>query len=394
MTTRRSRGDGGLHWDEQRQRWIASVTVGYTPAGKRIVKRASGKTKTEAKAKLKEIIRDYEDGLAIAPGNYTVANAVRYWLEHGLSGRSPATVTMYHTYADKHVFPALGARKLRDLSVEDVDRWLASKTDELGTRSLKLIHGILNRSVKSAMRRDMVKRNVVDLCDIPDGRAGRPSKALTLTQALAVLAEAEKSGERIRAYIVLSLLIGARTEELRALLWSHVVAYDAERGAWLPVADAGWDHEEFAIYVWRSVRQKGDTKTVKSRRSLKLPRRCVEALRLLWDMQQAAREKAGERWQDTDLVFCTRTGTPVTAHNVRRDFRKVVEAAGLTGREWSPRELRHSFVSVLSDSGVPIEDISRLVGHSNTVVTETVYRHQIRPVIMQGAAAMDKIFGS
>ncbi|MEU4544874.1 tyrosine-type recombinase/integrase [Nonomuraea dietziae] len=99
------------------------------------------------------------------------------------------------------------------------------------------------------------------------------------------------------------------------------------------------------------------------------------------------------RWQDTKLIFCTRTGTPVTAHNVRRDFRKVVEEAGLTGREWSPRELRHSFVSVLSDSGVPIEDISRLVGHSNTVVTETVYRHQIRPVIMQRAAAMDKIFG-
>ncbi|NBE99504.1 hypothetical protein FE391_38350 [Nonomuraea sp. KC401] len=51
-------------------------------------------------------------------------------------------------------------------------------------------------------------------------------------------------------------------------------------------------------------------------------------------------------------------------------------------------------MSVLSDSGVPIEDISRLVGHSDTVVTETVYRHQIRPVIMLGAAAMDKIFRS
>ncbi|MFI6708503.1 tyrosine-type recombinase/integrase [Nonomuraea sp. NPDC050478] len=120
----------------------------------------------------------------------------------------------------------------------------------------------------------------------------------------------------------------------------------------------------------------------------------MDALRLLKEAQDVAREKAGTRWQDTDLVFCTRTGTPVTAHNVRRDFRKVVVTAGLTERKWSPRELRHSFVSVLSDSGVPIEDISRLVGHSNTVVTETVYRHQIRPVIMQGAAAMDKIFGS
>lgn len=86
--------------------------------------------------------------------------------------------------------------------------------------------------------------------------------------------------------------------------------------------------------------------------------RCVAALRLLKDTQDIAQEKAGERWKVTDLVFCTRTGTPVTAHNVRRDFRKVVEAAGLTGREWPPRELRHSFVSVLSDSGVPIKDIS------------------------------------
>jgi hypothetical protein len=77
MTKRRSQGDGGLHWDESRQRWIASLTVGYTPAGKRIVKKASGKTKTEAKAKLKEIIRDYEDGLASGPANYTVADAVR-----------------------------------------------------------------------------------------------------------------------------------------------------------------------------------------------------------------------------------------------------------------------------------------------------------------------------
>ncbi|MBO3747974.1 tyrosine-type recombinase/integrase [Streptosporangiaceae bacterium NEAU-GS5] len=125
----------------------------------------------------------------------------------------------------------------------------------------------------------------------------------------------------------------------------------------------------------------------------RLPRSLLDQ-ELLREVHEVAQEKAGQRWQDTDLVFCTRTGTPVTAHNIRRDFRKVVQAAGLTGHDWSPRELRHSFVSVLSDSGMPVEDISRLVGHSNTVVTETVYRHEIRPVILQGAAAMDKIFGS
>jgi len=50
-------------------------------------------------------------------------------------------------------------------------------------------------------------------------------------------------------------------------------------------------------------------------------------------------------------------------------------------------------VSLLSDSGVPLEEISRLVGHSGTSVTELVYRHQIRPVIQTGATAMDALFG-
>ena len=56
------------------------------------------------------------------------------------------------------------------------------------------------------------------------------------------------------------------------------------------------------------------------------------------------------------------------------------------------RELRHSFVSLLSDAGVPIEQISRLVGHSGTTTTETIYHKQIRPVLVQGTDVMDAIF--
>ena len=72
----------------------------------------------------------------------------------------------------------------------------------------------------------------------------------------------------------------------------------------------------------------------------------------------------------------------------------MVEAAGLDPGDWTPRELRHSFVSLLSDAGVPIEHISLLVGHSGTTTTETIYRKQIRPVIVQGADAMDRIFAA
>lgn len=373
MAARRSRGDGGLSWDNTRQRWIASLTVGYTPDGKRIVKRGSGKTKTEAQRKLREIVRDYEDGQITDGYGYTVAQAVRDWLAFGLSGRDEGTLTKCTILANTHVIPALGARKLRELSADDVDRWLADKAQVLSTRSLREVRSVLKRAITRAQARDKVKRNVVLLCDIPQGQFGRPSKSLTFEQAEALLAAAD--GTSLHAYIVVSLLTGARTEELRALTWSHV---DLEAGT--PF-----------IMVWRSVRASGETKTRKSRRTLKLAQRCVDVLREHRVQQGRIRQQAA-RWQDNDLVFPSLVGTPADASHIRRSFRKVTEAAGLNPADWTPRELRHSFVSLLSDAGVPIEQISRLVGHSGTTTTETIYRKQIRPVIAEGAEVMDMIF--
>jgi site-specific recombinase XerD len=55
--------------------------------------------------------------------------------------------------------------------------------------------------------------------------------------------------------------------------------------------------------------------------------------------------------------------------------------------------MRHSFVSLLSADGVPIEHIARLIGHAGgSAATEKVYRRQIRPVMQEGAAIMDRIF--
>ena len=108
MTSRRSRGEGGLHWSEGRNRWIVSVTTGFDARGKRIVRQRSAKTKTAGKDLLKEMLRDLDDGLTIAPHNYTVAEAVRYWLEFGLSGRSARTADNYRFLAEGHVIPPLG----------------------------------------------------------------------------------------------------------------------------------------------------------------------------------------------------------------------------------------------------------------------------------------------
>jgi integrase len=47
----------------------------------------------------------------------------------------------------------------------------------------------------------------------------------------------------------------------------------------------------------------------------------------------------------------------------------------------------------MPDSGVPVEEIARLAGHTSTRTTEIVYRHQLRPVMEKGAQAMDQLFG-
>ena len=87
------------------------------------------------------------------------------------------------------------------------------RAEELSTRSLRLIHQIVERAIRQAQARDKVRRTVASLVDIPEGGEGRPSKAMTLGQAVALLETVETGTHRLTAYVVLSLLAGVRTEE-------------------------------------------------------------------------------------------------------------------------------------------------------------------------------------
>lgn len=82
----------------------------------------------------------------------------------------------------------------------------------------------------------------------------------------------------------------------------------------------------------------------------------------------ALRQLQEAEGRTTGPVFATRDAVDLDAANVRRKFRAAVKAAGITG-SWSPRELRHTFVSLMSDSGVPVEEIARLAGHANSRTT-------------------------
>jgi site-specific recombinase XerD len=88
----------------------------------------------------------------------------------------------------------------------------------------------------------------------------------------------------------------------------------------------------------------------------------VEALRKHRKRPAAEQLQSGGKWQDHDLVFCREDGTPLDRWQVRCEFGVITKEAG--GEAWAPREPRHSFVSILSASGVRIEDISDLMGQA------------------------------
>ncbi len=77
-------------------------------------------------------------------------------------------------------------------------------------------------------------------------------------------------------------------------------------------------------------------------------------------------------------MFTTSVGTGYESHNLRRDFRRVTAAAGL-GARWVPKELRTSFVSMMSYQGVPVEEIARLAGHASSRTTEVIYHFSGAP---------------
>src|SRR5579859_5191270 len=353
MTTRCRHGEDGISFehrgpcrDPHRHRgcpglWRGEFTTGYTGDGKRTRRKVSGTTKAAVIDKLRDLHHQLDQGTTPKPGytHYTVRQAAEDWLAHGLDGRSPKTVTKNQNMLEP-ILTVIGARKLRDLTAADVRQALAAMAARYSTAAVSMGHLALKRAIRHAEANDLVSRNVAALADTPKGQDGRPSRSLTLDQAIAVITAARalpvmelrpglkdvrRPAELMHAYIVLSLLAGLRTEEARALRWEHV-NLDGDPAARPPVPPH--------VAVWRSVRAHGETKTERSRRTLALPAVAVQALRAWTDSQAAEQAAAGDHWQETGLVFTSHLGAALDAGNVRKMFKRICTEAG-TGDDWT-----------------------------------------------------------
>ena len=263
----------------------------------------------------------------------------------------------------KWVTSTIGGEPVYTLATPDVETCLELAAPHLARRSLDHVLMLIRAAITHAQSRGYVRQNVAQWVQhVPYGRAGRKSQAMTVSVASDLLTA---STGWLHAYLAVSLLTGVRTEEARPLEWKNVEL------------DTPVPH----IRVATSVRHDG-LKTARSYRAFKLPRYVVGALR-------EQRVVTGNR----RYVFGTKVDTIRDAANVRRSLRALCKSLGIE-YPWTPRELRHTFVSLMYEKGARLDLIARLVGHATTDTTESVYLHATTPIITDGADIADQIFST
>ena len=135
--------------------YTGAIDLGQGANGRRRRVKRKGKTKTQVKDELREAVADLEAGVT-TDAKYTGEDAVNDFLAKGLKGRSKGTIDNYRSLADHNVIPQIGGIKLKELTADQLDE----RAEELSTRLLRLIHQIVERSIRQAQARDKVRRNV------------------------------------------------------------------------------------------------------------------------------------------------------------------------------------------------------------------------------------------
>ncbi|MGI8589099.1 MAG: tyrosine-type recombinase/integrase [Chloroflexia bacterium] len=373
---RRGNNEGAIYKRKSDGKWFSSISLGYGPDGKRTRKAFSGETRKEVSEKLKVALRDQQQGLPVAMERQTINQFLTRWLEDSAKQRVRAsTYESYEIQVRVHIVPALGRVQLAALTPQQVAAWLKQKRESgLSSRSVQYMHAVLRMALGQALKWGLVARNVATLVEPP--RVKRAEiRPWTVAQAKTFL-EAVK-GDRLEALYSVALALGLRRGEALALRWEDV------------------DLDKRTLTVRASLQrvehklQRGEPKTERSMRTLKLPSVTVAALKAHRVRQLESRLLAGDRWQDTGYVFTSTIGTPLEPRNVLRTFQKAVEDAGFPPTKF--HNLRHSCISLLVAQGVPLQTVSWLAGHSRLATTADIYTHIMQAQFDDAADRMDDL---
>jgi integrase len=364
-------------------RYMARYTV-HTPHG---LKRKTiyGRKYKEVEKKLNEARANADKGLFFDAENLKVGEWMDSWLSDCLKPLVAAGKMAHSTYirsegiVNNHLKPALGHRKLKDLTRVEVRRLYTEKSKALSARSVDYIHATLQMSLSQAMRDDLIPRNVAVGERPRSSRNRQEAKALSPTQVKALLTAAR--GTRNEALYVVAVHTGLRQGELLGLKWTDV---DLDAGR---------------LYVRRSLKVTedglafGPPKNKASRRSIPLNKTAVAALRAHRLRQNEERLSAPE-WHDHDLVFPNRVGKPTDHNNLYyREYKPLLERAGLAGEGFTFHTLRHTFATALFMRREHPKVVQSLLGHSSITQTMDTYSHLMDGIGGDAVDGLDEAFG-
>ncbi len=374
---KRGNGEGSIS-RRKNGGWMGQYVV-YTAAGRKR-KTVYGKTRKEVAKKLTKAISNREDGLVFDAENLTVGEYLDLWLKNSV--QDTVRLTTYQGYeriVRLHIKPALGRIKLDNLTPVHVRSLYRERLETgLAPRMVQLVHTVLHKALKQAVNDGLIPRNVTEAVKAPRP-VKKEMKPLSPTQARDLLEAAR--GERLEALYALAVTTGMRQGEILGLKWEDV---DLEAGT-LQV------RRTLSTAMGGGVRF-GPPKTARSRRSIRIPKLALTALRRHRKAQLEQRIKLSGLWEDHDLVFTTGVGTPISrADLINRSFKPLLRQADLPDIRF--HDLRHTCATLLLSRGVHAKLVQELLGHSTIAVTLDTYSH-VLPGMDDGLAdTMDEALG-
>lgn len=362
------------------------VDIGSDPiTGKRGQKTFTFDLRREAVAELSRIKSERATGSFVRPSKQTLDEHLDEWLPPVIRDLAKATK---RNYADalRPVRDRLGHKALQAITKHDIEQlvdWMLTSGRRRGGkpgtglsgRSVALTLGRLTAALESAQAEGKIARNVAKLVNAPKHTAkeqGTWSKAEVLTFLTAA------STDRLHAAWRLSLY-GLRRGEVLGLQWDRDLDLNAKTITIF----------ETRVLVEYEVIVK-EPKSTNGLRTLPLDDEMVAALKALRAKQAAEKLAAGPAYGDSGCVVVDELGTPVHPERYSDYFEKLLKAAGL------PRIVlhgaRHTALSLMEKSGVPISIISKWAGHYDVKFTYSRYVHAEDEDLHEGTAALGKLY--
>lgn len=348
--SRRRYGEGTVY-KRSDGRWAGSA---YVKVAGDIQKRLTvyGKTKEEARKKLLAILDKSRSGIALTSQQWRVGDYLDYWLPLVQSTRRPLTYIQYESLCRLYIRPGLSMKLLTTLSVTDLQVYFEyQRRNGVGLRTIQKQRTVISAMLTQAQREDIVMRNVARLVVLPsyERKEIRPWTESEVGRFL----ETATSSRFYEAFLLLALY-GLRRGEVLGLRWLDV------------------DFEDNLIQVRQqiqSIHGKLSVEPLKTRTS----RRTLPLLPVVATALHRRYGQATPTPRLDDLIFRSRTGTPVDPPRLLKTFYKLCQEGQLP--HITLHHLRHTTATLLKKLGVPPRDAQLILGHSNITTTQEIYQH-------------------